>query len=236
MFLHEGGLLMYSQLPWLPATSVRGSLTRNIDNILKLSGEGSVSASPNMSTITLGVITENENLTSAQQENNQKITSVINSLSGLGIKKDDIKTVDYRIEMVYDYENSTQTLRGYRVIHMLQITNNDIARTGSIVDTAVKNGANTVSNIEFSIKNPQKYYNQALSLSLKNAQSKASALAKDMNVNVNPVPILVQEVGQMPSPMPMQANMFAKSAAATPIQPGELTITATIQAHFLYLP
>ncbi|MCH1625482.1 SIMPL domain-containing protein [Ferdinandcohnia quinoae] len=225
---------MYNQLPWLPTTSYRNPHIRNDNNLLKLTGEGSVSANPDMSTITLGVITENENLTTAQQENNQKVASVIHSLSALGIQKENIKTVDYRVEMVYDYENSKQTLRGYRVIHMLQITNNDLARTGMIVDTAIKNGANSVTSIDFSVKNPQNYYSQALALALNNAQAKATALANEMGVKVNIIPILVQEVSQMPPPMPFQATMFAKSEAATPIQPGELKITATIHAHFSY--
>ncbi|MFT4413016.1 SIMPL domain-containing protein [Fredinandcohnia humi] len=215
----------------LPSRNVRD---QNEENILKVLGEGSVATTPTMSTITLGVISENNELTQAQEENNQRTNRVIQSLLGIGITQQNIKTVDYRIEILYDYENSKQTLRGYRVIHMLQITTPSINQTGTIVDTAIKSGANTVTSIEFSVQNLDSFYNQALTLALTNAQSKANALSMKLGVQLQKIPIKIQELSQTPPPIPFQAKLLAVSEAATPIQPGELKISATIEAHFLF--
>lgn len=136
--------------------------------------------------------------------------------------------------MVYDYENGKQTLRGYRVVHLLQVINHQIDQTGVIVDTAVRNGANTVTNIEFNVQNPQIHYSQALAIALKDAQFKAAALTRDLGVTLNPVPLSIQELGQTSPIIPLQTAMFAKSEAATPIQPGKLKITALLQVKFSY--
>ncbi|MED3622591.1 SIMPL domain-containing protein [Neobacillus thermocopriae] len=225
---------MYFPQPWGRTQTEWSSNLRNHFHILKVIGEGSVYASPDMSTITLGVISEGINLSDAQKENNEKTTKVIQALTNIGIPNEDIKTADYRIEMVYDYEDGKQTLRGYRVTHMLEVTNHAVDRTGLIVDTAVNNGANTVSNIDFNLKNPQVYYNQALALALKDAQLKATELIKAMGVKLNKIPIWIQEINQTPPIVPFQTSLYAKSEAIPPIQPGKRKITATIQAKFSY--
>jgi uncharacterized protein len=230
----EGSALMYYQHSWGRAYPAWGADSRNGHNILELTGEGSVSAPPDMSIITLGVVSEDPTLTNAQQENNETTTKVIQSLISLGIAKENIKTSDYRIETVYDYENGKQTLRGYRVVHLLQVLNHQINQTGVIVDTAVRNGANTVTNIEFKVENPQIYYGQALALALNDAQFKAAELTKEMGVKLNKVPISIQESSQTSPVIPLQTALFAKSEAGTPIQPGKLKITAAIQAKFSY--
>lgn len=233
-FKAGGSAQMYYQHSWMRAKPDWSAFLRNGQNIMELTGEGTVSAAPDMSIITLGVNSENPNLTNAQQENNQATTRVIQSLISLGISKEDIKTADYRIEPVYDYESGKQILRGYHVVHLLQVQNNRIEQTGLIVDTAVKNGANTVTNIEFKVKNPQVYYSQALALALNDAKFKAAELTREMGVKLNEVPLSIHEVSQTSPIIPLQTTLFAKSEAATPIQPGKLKITASIQAKFCY--
>ncbi|MCT8138356.1 SIMPL domain-containing protein [Anaerobacillus sp. CMMVII] len=201
---------------------------------LKVSGEGKISVSPNQAKITLGVITENVNLQQAQAENSQITTNVISSLTQLGIPQENIQTVVYRIEPLYDYRDGVQQFRGYQVTHQLQITINQIAQTGQIVDLAVSQGANTVTNIEFTVSQPEAYYNEALKLALNNAFTKATALTANLPVNLNPVPFKIEETLTPPPPVPFATTMLAKAEASTPIQPGEITISATITVHYFY--
>ncbi|WP_189655256.1 SIMPL domain-containing protein [Bacillus sp. HNG] len=224
---------MYYYEPWMMRSQQIRSKHAN-QNKLKVNGEGIVTATPTSSTITLGVITEGNTVSAAQNENNQITNNVIQSLVVLGIPKNHIKTVEFRIEILYDFENSKQTLRGYRVIHMLQISDVDIQATGSVVDTAVQNGANTVTSIHFTVSNPQVYYAKALENAIKDAQGKARTIATTLEVQLQEIPFHIKELSQQSPPIPFQTAMFAKSEAATPIQPGELTITARIEATFTY--
>jgi uncharacterized protein YggE len=135
--------------------------------------------------------------------------------------------------MEYDYTDGKQTLRGYRVTHLLQITTHQVNQTGLIIDTAVRHGANSVSNVQFMVARPEAYYNQALSLALKNGELKALTIAKTIGVTLHPYPVQVQEVPRTMELSPYQTKLYAQSAA-TPIQPGELKISAAVRAEYVY--
>lgn len=200
---------------------------------LIVNGEGMIQAAPDQATITLGVRTENVDPAIAQQENAILIANVLTALAALGIPDEHIKTTDYRIEPQYDFKDGKEFFRTYNVTHMIEIQTNQIDKVGSIVDTAVKNGANSVSNVRFSLSNPELVYNQALSISLKNAYQKAMAITQTIRTTLDPIPLKVTELTGESMPVLFQANVYSK-AAATPIQPGELTITARVQVEYQY--
>lgn len=204
-------------------------------NRLTVTGEGNVSAVPDQAIITLGVITEDMNLSTAQKENAAKTSSVINALMSLGITQQDIQTSSYRIDPQYNYENGQQIFRGYRVEHQLTVKVKDISKTGQVIDQAVASGANSVSSILFTVSNPEAFYNQALTMAIQNAQQKAVVMARSLQVTLQPVPIAVQELSQPlpPRPVPFQAATLAQDAG-TPIQPGENKITATVKIEYTY--
>lgn len=204
----------------------------NKSNTLIVSGEETILATPDQAIIKLGVITENKDPAVAQQENANAISKVINSITGLGISENQIRTVEYRIEPQYDYQEAMQIFRGYKVTHLIQITISNIKQVGEILDTAVSNGANTVSSLQFTLSNQEAYYNQALSLAVENAREKATSLAKVLGVTLNKTPDLVQEVS-VNQPILFQSTALLKNAA-TPIQPGELDIPAVVRVEYSY--
>ncbi|MFC0234704.1 MULTISPECIES: SIMPL domain-containing protein [Fictibacillus] len=226
---------MYYNHPGFQNVGMRQQDDLTMMNRLIVSGEGSVSAVPDRALLTIGVITENQNLSVAQKDNADKTASVIQTLMSLGIPQSDIQTASFRIEPQYNYENGQQQFRGYRVEHQLQVTVKDIRQTGQAIDQAVANGANSVSSIQFTVSNPDAFYNQALSLAIQNAQQKAISMARALQVTLRPVPLNVQEVSQSlpPRPVPFQAVMYAQSAE-TPIQPGENKITASVKIQYTY--
>lgn len=216
--------------------AVNGNYDRQTKpNRLTVTGEGTVTAAPDEAIITIGVINESPNLSAAQKENADKTAAVIQALMSLGIPQSDIQTYVYRIDPQYNYENGQQIFRGYRVEHQLQVTVRDISKTGQVIDQAVAAGANSVSSIQFTVSNPNAFYNQALTIAIRNAQEKAISMARALQVTLQPVPVIVQELSQPlpPRPIPFQAAMLAQSAE-TPIQPGENKIMATVKVEFTY--
>ncbi|MCK6255621.1 SIMPL domain-containing protein [Fictibacillus sp. KIGAM418] len=206
-------------------------------NIIKVTGEGSVFAVPDQAKLSLGVITENKDVNTAQKQNNEIMANVIHGLLTMGIKNKDIQTSLYRIEPQYVYENGQQNLKGYQVNHQLQVTVDDVGRTGVVIDTAVSQGANSVSSIQFTVSSPDAFYNRALSLAVNSAQQKAMAISRDLGVTLNRVPAKVTELskGIHPGPVPFQGAMLSQGSSV-PIQTGENEITARIEAEFFYTP
>ncbi len=91
----------------------------------------------------------------------------------------------------------------------------DLAQTGLIIDTAVQNGANHISNIVFTLSDDHRYYRQALQLAIQNAYQKAQTMTQTIRVQLFPVPFHITEL--MPSrPQPFQAYSLKASNAAAP--------------------
>jgi uncharacterized protein YggE len=202
--------------------------------LIKVSGEAELAIKPDSASVNLGVITEKKELISAQQQNSLEVTKVINSLLSLGIAKDHLQTFDYRIESDYDFEQGKQIFRGYKVTHILQVKIEDLSMIGKIVDTAVQNGVNYVANVQFTAKNKDTFYQQALALSLNNAIEKAKTIAKTLNVTLIPTPTLVMEGGYNVQPIYHQPGTFVKGISSTQFEPGQILVKASVTAEFHY--
>lgn len=198
---------------------------------LKVNGKGSIMAEPDKATVVLGVTTENIQLETAQKENAEKVSAVINTLIKLGVPNEAIQTQAYQILPQYDYVEGKQVFRDYRVIHNLKVDINNITMVGRITDAAVEAGANSVSGIDFTVSDPAKYYEEALNAAVSDAFAKAASIGMKLNVNMSPIPVQIIEEAP-PSAAPYA--LMQATGPTTPIQPGRIEITALIEAIFFY--
>lgn len=200
--------------------------------ILKVNGKGMVEAEPDMVLISVGVVTKDKNPQTAQNLNEEISKKLIDSLLQLGIAKEDIKTSSYTIYPEYDYVEGKQILAGYNVTHILEIKVKDKSMAGEVINTAVKNGANQINRVDFTLEDAKYFYNRALKLAVKDAASKAQAITAVMKVNFDMIPCSITEQSTSFTPLLEQSAM--KLAATEVLMPGKIEITATIEAEFQY--
>ena len=208
-------------------------LVRQQKRVMTVTGIGSLSIAPDTVQIQLEVRTENKQLSQAQQENADLMNQVIESLLELGIDREDIQTVAYNISPQYDYIEGQQIFRGYQVINSIDVTIKNIEQAGIIIDTAVRNGVNNVSNIRFTVENEQIPYQEALSLALRNALGKAQTIASTIQVKLNPQPIKIVETVRE-EPILYRSFAATEMSTTTPIEPGQISIKATVEVQFQY--
>lgn len=201
------------------------------DNIhrktMTLSGQGQVTAVPDTAVIRLGVQTSGDNLAQIQAENARMVQSIIQALQRMGVNN--IKTFQYSIDKVYDYDNGRQIDRGFSVRNILEIRTNNLDMAGSIIDTAVNSGANVVELISFDVTNREYYYQQALNAAIRDAIQKSKSIAMSLNAASDPVPVNIVEN----SLMPIQPFRY-EFAATTPIIPGSMLVEANVTVDFEY--
>lgn len=208
------------------------------DHTIKASGTGSVIGTPDRAQISLSVQTENADVKIAQAQNAVIMTKVMDALTAAGVPEDALKTTGYNIYPVYDTVKYPygEKIQGYRVTNTLTVTLHNVNMTGEVIDIGVANGVNQASSIQFLLSDEQ---SQVLRIeALKEATARAAAdaqtVAAALGVTIASVDSV--EIGGGYTPIVYQnwENTSAGAVAApTPIQPGDVTVTATVTVTYL---
>ncbi len=208
------------------------------DRTITASGTGSVIGTPDRAQISLAVETENIDVKAAQAENAAIMTKVMDALKAAGIPKDALKTTGYNIYPVYDDSKFPigQKIKAYRVTNTLTVTLHDVSRTGEVIDIGVANGINQANSIQFLLSDEQAQVlrTEALKEATARAAADAQTVATALGVNITAVKTV--DVGQGYTPVLFQNYARSDSAsgvAPTPIQPGDVTVTATVSVTYL---
>jgi uncharacterized protein YggE len=218
------------------SSALNGTAARTIN----ITGDGEVTAAPDIAYLSLGITIDKPTTTEAQSANSVAINNVITAIKKEGIKDEDIKTTDYSINPKYDYDKTTgaSTLVGYTVSNTINVTVKDIGKAGQIIDTAVKNGANISNRISFGISDYKKYYNMALLNALSNAQGKAQVISNFLGAKLTTPVKVTENSSGIPNDYPVYPlnTKFesADSSSSTPIQAGTYKVKANISLVYEY--
>ncbi|MCI8342375.1 MAG: SIMPL domain-containing protein [Firmicutes bacterium] len=156
-------------------------------------GNGSVFVEPDTAKVNIGVQTTEQSASEAQSKNAEIMKNVIESLGQIGITKEQIKTSDFFVYPSYSYnENSEGEIKNYTASNTIEVTTNDLDSVSSIIDTATQAGANNNNGVHFSVKDPSKYYGEALALAVNNAKTSADYIAKTIGFSIG-APISISE-------------------------------------------
>jgi uncharacterized protein YggE len=212
------------------------------DNVITASGTGNVIGTPDRAQVTFAVQTENPDVKIAQQDNAVRMAKVIDALVAIGIPRDALKTTGYNIYPLYaDYSKSLidQKIRTYQVTNTLTVTLHDVNRTGDVIDVAVANGINQASSIQFLLSDEQSQVlrTEALKKAVSRARSDADTVAGAMGTSITGVQSADISGGY--SPVLFENYQYAagdamtKSVSPTPIQPGDITVSAQVSIRYL---
>ena len=209
------------------------------DKVIHSTGSGSVIGTPDRAQITFAVETENPDVKVAQQVNAVQMTKVIDALVTAGLPKDALKTTGYSIYPVYDDYTKPildQKIRTYHVTNSLTVTLHDVNRTGEVIDIAVANGVNQANSIQFLLSEEQARIlrTEALKEAVFNARADADTVAAALGTVITDVKSADISGGYSPVLFEnyQAADVMAKSAVPTPIQPGDVTVTAQVSITY----
>ena len=202
--------MLYAGIPSLSVPMVR---------IITVTGRGVKEVAPNYAQLQIEVRTQGKEVQQTQAENAQVMNRVIQSLLALNIPRENIQTAAFNIFPQYDFIDGKQVFRGYEVTNAITVKLEDIEKVGSVIDTAVANGANSVSSIQFGLDNSEVVYQQAL---------------QTMKLTLYPQPISIVEEHQQNGPELYKTLSIASSQMGTPIEQGKISVSATVTVKFQY--
>ncbi len=203
---------------------------------LTVSGTGKVDLAPDIAYINLGVHTENPSAAEAVAANNTQTQKVIDALKKLGIAEKDIRTTNFSIWPSQNYApDGTPLETKYMVDNTVYVTIRDLKKLGDLLDSVIAAGVNTVNSIQFDVADKTQALTQARADAVKDAQKQAQELASASGLSLGEV----YSIGFSEVATPFLdygkggGGAAVAEAASVPIQPGQLTISATVNMSYL---
>lgn len=124
-----------------------------------------------------------------------------------------------------------QQLIGYQASNSISVETGAIEQVGGFIDAAIGAGASRVNFVNFNLRDDSKVRSEAFANACKDAQLKANAAAQALGLKIKRVTKITSAGDFYPQQQGNYAAMqsFSASVAApTPINPGELTVQATV--------
>ncbi len=197
--------------------------------MLSVTGEGTVTAAPDMVTVTIGVVTQANEAADALAANNAAMTGLNDVLDGFDVAENDRRTSNFNVSPRYDRrrdDGGAPEISSYEVSNQLAIRYRDIGRLGELLDAVVAAGSNRIEGLAFGNIDSAGYLDQARKLAVENALHKARLYAEAAGGRAGRV-ISISEAGG-PQPRPLAGRMMMAEAAAVPISAGENEYRAAV--------
>jgi len=205
-----------------------------------ITGQGKVTAVPDITTLRLGIEAQEVTVAEAQAQAAEAMDRVMAALTENGVAKKDIQTQYFNIRQVtkWDREKEEETVIGYRVTNMVTAKIRDIDKIGTIIDAVAKAGGDLtrIDNINFSVDDPSDYYEEARQKAMADAKAKAEQLAELAGVTLGKPTYISEGISYPIYPRGAIAMEEALAPApATPISPGEMEISLNVQVVYAIL-
>ena len=196
---------------------------------VRATGEATVTAVPDQARISIGVVNQAATADKAAAANAQQSDAVIKQLRGLLGSNAEIKTINYSISPDYNFNGGRQKITGYTANNTVRVRIDDLKDVGRVIDAVAENGANTISGIQFTLRDERAVRIEALRRAAAQAKANAEAIASAMGLRV--VGVISAEAGEPSMPHPvfaMAAMRAAPGGAPTPVEAGTLDVGAVV--------
>ena len=199
---------------------------------ITVTGEGTVASAPDLATILLGVTTQAATAAEAMAANSTALNAVLERLKAAGVEPRDMQTSNLTLNpnwVAYDGGASSK-IDGYVASNMLTVQVRSIANLGTVLDSSITDGANTLNGITFGIAEPRPALDEARKKAVADAMARATLLVEAAGAKLGPVVSITEQSG-FANPVPM-FRMDAAQAESVPTAGGEVGLTASVTMVF----
>ena len=224
-----------SSIPMMAAAieaSAGQQLTAATDSaVITVQAVGTVTGTPDLLTVTLGVETNAAAAQGALDENNRLAADVIAVLKDKGVAPEDLQTSQLSISPSFDSNNQ---ITGYQVTNLVTARLRDIAAAGALIDAVggTAGDAVRVQQISFSIDDDSALRATARADAVRQAQAQAGQLAEAAGVSLGAIRSITEIPGSGGVPYPAAFDTGAAASAAVPIEAGSQELQVSVQVVY----
>ena len=211
-----------------------------LQRTISVDGTGTVSISPDIAYVNIGVQSKADNVKNALDENNQLAANISAALQTLGVAPEDIQTSSFNVYPMQDYgpmgmgDENGQPNTYYQVDNIILVTVRDLSNVGQILDNAVQSGANTINSINFDVTNKEEALAKAREEAIAEAHTQAEATALAAGANLGEVINISTYTNNATPYYSGKANDIyaAGITSEVPVSAGQMSISVT--ANMIY--
>ena len=204
--------------------------------VVETSARREVHIAPDRATIVLAVETRAPSAAAAAQTNARTQRMVLDTLRAIGIAPSQISTAGFTVQPNYEPNPKGGMQRnGFAANNAIMVRLTQLDRVGAVIDAALARGATNVGDVTFDASNTADAQRAALADAAVQAKADAATLAKALGGTLGPL-IMITTRGEQMVPRPMMAARGFAATAETPIEPGDITVSASVLARWTFVP
>ena len=198
---------------------------------ITVSGTGTVQVENKEADLVLSVVSRNEDVVKASEENAERMNAVMRALTESGVGSDSMHTTDYSIwQESHDYGTSKKNVMTYVVSNRIHVNVRNVIDTGRIIDSAIKAGANQMNSLSYSAGNTSEAEKQARILAIRDAEQKANTLVTTSGLTLGHIVNMQESQGGY-----IERSNYVRldaKAMATPISSGSTNVSVSVEVTY----
>ncbi|MFP3947509.1 MAG: SIMPL domain-containing protein, partial [Longimicrobiales bacterium] len=147
----------------------------------------------------------------------------------------EIETRGYSLQPRYRRPDAggTREIDGFTARNMIEVTVDDPASAGALVDAGIGAGANRVASLTFLASDTEEARLRALRDAVATAHREAEAMAGALGMSLGePLEVTGGADRSPPTPMPFRMESATFQDASTPVEPGTRAVSASVTIRY----
>lgn len=203
-----------------------------------VTGEGQITAVPDMAIVRMGVTAEAPTAAEAMAQVSETMTRVQAVLSDAGVEARDIQTTSLQLNPRWDNrprnDGEPPVIAGYFAENGISVRVRDLAALGDVLGAVVSDGANQFRGLSFDLAEPDPLIAEARRAAVADARAKAELYAEAAGVTLGTLIELREGTAPAPRPIPLMAEMrsTAQDSFSAPVAEGEMVLSRQVTMTF----
>ncbi|MEQ9619109.1 MAG: SIMPL domain-containing protein [Deltaproteobacteria bacterium] len=203
---------------------------------LSVNGRGEASAEADVAYLRLSVETMAKSASQAVKENAEKTNKVMETIKARLGEDDKVSTAGYSLSPVYEYNNQANKseFKGYMAGNQIVVEAHNLKEIGKIIDSTTEAGLNKIESLSFDTTKRANYRREALRAAVEDARATAETVAKAAGVSITKI-VQLSPSYDYPTPVYRDyalSKTAVEESAPTPIEPGDITVSASVNMVF----
>jgi uncharacterized protein YggE len=234
--MHKKAMVLIAAL-LAPITSHSQDTRATFERIpqIAVAAQDEIKIAPDRATIQISVQTRAATAAAAGSQNATRTQAVLSALRALGLTNDQLSTTGYNVSPEFRHrEGRDPEVLGYAVTNTVLADVRQLTQVGAVIDAALGAGANMMTSLQFYASNPEPARRTAIAGAIAKARADAEAAARAAGGTLGE--LLEINIGAYfpRPPQPMLRLAAGIEAASTPIQPGQQTLSVTVNTRWRF--